>query len=625
MKKRLFLLPIIAMFGLASCGGADASQSSVTLSDVSKTIEVGSTFELTATSTDESDIVWTVDSNIVTLSAENSKSGEKIVVTGARVGSAKVVAENKAGKAAECAVTVTEQATTVTSISITSEPTKKIYNIGDQLDLTGLAVEAYYSNQTHRTLANDEYAVSGFSSAVANPALPITVSFSGKTATFNVKISADPASLPNVAVFYAFATGGEGAVLDSRGRIITLGVDGGTINNMTVISAGEFGIEYTAGWAWYSNQAFYGLPYVNGGDHVNIKFNVTASVSGAITVNDQAFNVQAGIQREISFEDYVVPASAAVIKMQLGISGEGNGTPLPSGAIVISGMEIKDLTNEYVTVTFKVSGETRATEYVKKGSTVFYIPNNPAAPAGQTFVGWVDDQDNHLYKKTTVSVDTIFSAKFIDSGDVVYHDVNVHNGSSGIVSGVVHVIDKLLLEKENIVPMRWTFVQTVYDSPALDHEFDLDTPITSDIDVYVIFGVKYDETYNHGVSGAIDPALFSNDADGALHLSGLTCWAAGGAGWYLQVNFALPHQNANWHIHFDYKINLPGGNVQCYDNATLASSALSVADEYQTLQLDYSGAPGAGAKLTFELGAIQAMGQLTTIELQIRNLYYTYN
>ena len=626
MKKRLFLLPIIAMFGLASCGGGDAGQSSVTLSDVSKTVEVGSTFELTATSTDESDIVWTVESNIVTLSAEQSKSGVAITVTGARVGETKIVAENQAGKAAECAVTVTEAGATVTSIAITTEPTKKIYQIGEQLDLTGMVVEANYSNQTHRTLENSEYTVSGFDSSVANNALPVTVSFSGKSAQFTVRIMPDPASLPNVAVFYAFHTGGEGAVLDHRGYIITLGVDGGTVNNMTLISQGEYGIEYTAGWNWTSIQMFYGLPYVNGGDHVNVKFTLTSSVNGTVTVNNQAFNVQASVAREIVIEDYVVPASAAVISMQLGISSGGeHGQFLPSGTIVISGMEVKDLTNDYATVLFKVGEETRLTEYVKKGSTIFYVPNNPVAPAGQTFVGWVDEQDNHLYKSTIVSVDTVFTAKFMNSGDVTYRTVHVHKGSSAMLYQDIQVIDQLLLEKERILAPTFTFTQKVYDSNTLEHEFDFDTPITADTDIYVLFGVKYDETYNHGVGGAIDPAFFANDADGALHMSGLTCWGAGGQGWYLQVNFSLPRQSLNYHIHFEYKINLPGGNVQCYDNATLDSAALSVAEEYQTVTLNYAGPRAAGSKLTFELGAIQAMGQLQTIELQIRNLYYTYD
>lgn len=74
---------------------------------------------------------------------------------------------------------------TLSSISITTKPTKTTYAIGDSFDKTGLVVTATYSDKSTKKVT--DYKISGFSSKKAGT-VKITVTFQEKTATFNVTI-----------------------------------------------------------------------------------------------------------------------------------------------------------------------------------------------------------------------------------------------------------------------------------------------------------------------------------------------------------------------------------------------------------------------------------------------------
>ncbi len=78
---------------------------------------------------------------------------------------------------------------TVTSVSVTNLPTKLQYTIGEDLDLSGLTVVAYYNNDTSGTV--NCYTVSGYSSATVGEKT-ITVSFEGKTTTFSIDVLCKP-------------------------------------------------------------------------------------------------------------------------------------------------------------------------------------------------------------------------------------------------------------------------------------------------------------------------------------------------------------------------------------------------------------------------------------------------
>ncbi len=77
----------------------------------------------------------------------------------------------------------------VTSIAITTAPTKTTYTAGDELDLTGIVITATYNDETTATVSADDVTVTGFDSEAAGTQT-ITVTYEGKTATFEVTVEA---------------------------------------------------------------------------------------------------------------------------------------------------------------------------------------------------------------------------------------------------------------------------------------------------------------------------------------------------------------------------------------------------------------------------------------------------
>ena len=97
------------------------------------------------------------------------------------------------GKTAAFKVTVKEtEKPVVTLESITiSGPTKTEYEIGDELDLTGLVVIAHYSDGSYQEVT--DYEVSGFDSAAAGEKT-VTVTYQGETVSFKITVKEDTAS-----------------------------------------------------------------------------------------------------------------------------------------------------------------------------------------------------------------------------------------------------------------------------------------------------------------------------------------------------------------------------------------------------------------------------------------------
>ncbi len=78
------------------------------------------------------------------------------------------------------------------SIAVKTNPDKVSYNIGDAFDATGLVITASYDNSTSEDIAysgnESEFSFSGFNSTAAAAAQAITVTYGGKSTTFNVEI-----------------------------------------------------------------------------------------------------------------------------------------------------------------------------------------------------------------------------------------------------------------------------------------------------------------------------------------------------------------------------------------------------------------------------------------------------
>lgn len=74
----------------------------------------------------------------------------------------------------------------LTGLQVTAEPENKVYQIGDELDLTGLKVEALYADGTTRDVTSD-VEISGFDSETAGEKI-ITVSYGEMETSFTVMV-----------------------------------------------------------------------------------------------------------------------------------------------------------------------------------------------------------------------------------------------------------------------------------------------------------------------------------------------------------------------------------------------------------------------------------------------------
>ncbi len=73
----------------------------------------------------------------------------------------------------------------LTEIKVTTKPNKLIYLEGESLDTSGMVVTAYYNDNNNELIT--DYQISGYTSTVG--VKTITVSYNGKTASFNVTVN----------------------------------------------------------------------------------------------------------------------------------------------------------------------------------------------------------------------------------------------------------------------------------------------------------------------------------------------------------------------------------------------------------------------------------------------------
>ena len=84
-------------------------------------------------------------------------------------------------------LTVGEPQPAVESIAVTKQPDKTVYQQGEGLDLTGMEITAFYSDDTTKVMAVTPDMVSGYDPQKIG-AQPLTVTYEGKTTTFVVTV-----------------------------------------------------------------------------------------------------------------------------------------------------------------------------------------------------------------------------------------------------------------------------------------------------------------------------------------------------------------------------------------------------------------------------------------------------
>ncbi len=84
---------------------------------------------------------------------------------------------------------------TLLGIEVTTAPTKLNYTVGETLDMTGAVITANYDNSTSENVTASVTTDGAEVLAHAGNAKPVTVSYQGKTATFNVNVAKAEAGL----------------------------------------------------------------------------------------------------------------------------------------------------------------------------------------------------------------------------------------------------------------------------------------------------------------------------------------------------------------------------------------------------------------------------------------------
>ena len=105
------------------------------------------------------------------------------------------------------------------SIDITTEPTKTSYTYGDDLDLSGMVVKAYYSDNTSKTIT--DYTVSGYDPTKVGKQT-VTVHYLDMTDTFDVTVAEGELSSIEIASNPSKTTYFTGEQLDTSGLSVKL-------------------------------------------------------------------------------------------------------------------------------------------------------------------------------------------------------------------------------------------------------------------------------------------------------------------------------------------------------------------------------------------------------------------
>lgn len=134
------------------------------------------------------------------------------------------------------------QVATISSISIISLPKKTKYYLNDELDISGIILEATYDNATKKIETITKGAITGFDSSTAGTKT-LTITVSGKTATYQVTINAVTLTSIEIKTAATKTNYYIGEILDISGLVIEGTYSNGTKKIETVTSGSITGFD----------------------------------------------------------------------------------------------------------------------------------------------------------------------------------------------------------------------------------------------------------------------------------------------------------------------------------------------------------------------------------------------
>jgi len=215
-------------------------------------------------------------------------------------------------KTATVALTINSSVATVSSIAVTTNPTKVSYTVGDTFSSTGLVITATYSDGTSAAVTG--YTLSSPDMSTAGTKT-VTVTYSGKTATFSIVVNAASGSSTTYTLItstdqlvsgskYIIASKAatSGCAMSSTQNSNNRGKEDVTISSDLKITATDtieqltLGGDATNGWSFYANQSTTkGYLYAASSSNNYLRTQTTNDSNGlwTITISSNAATITA--------------------------------------------------------------------------------------------------------------------------------------------------------------------------------------------------------------------------------------------------------------------------------------------------------------------------------------------
>ncbi len=399
---------------------------------------------------------------------------------------------------------------------------------------------------------------------------------------------------------YQFKNGAESLANDNRGTLIYWFGDGGSVSSFKYEN-GKFDVQYSMGWAFYGVQFFYSLPYAKAGDTYKLRWEVNSDADGIITINSTRVNLKKG-DNIIGVD--ITQGAQATVSIQLGYIENEEQHPFTDGAhLTFKPFRLYDTNKDhkYHRVSFTSGNEVLKTIHVLDGQKV--KAPEVKAPEGKIFAGFYNGETK-FDENVAPTVDVTYAAKIIDKSEAETVLVQLKIGAKVLAKIDVVKGDKVVIPSG----LDYGFGQKLkglYTDAAFTTAFSLDTPVQSNLDLYVKTQIAFESTYVHDVGGMPAEWITYND-DGSITLK-FKGWGHSDK-WHIQANFTdsmIRGQAGEFYqISFTYSINQEGAGAQVYDGNTLDNTGLDVGSNKEAT-LTYEGGPHVGDfKLTFEFGSI---------------------
>ena len=398
--------------------------------------------------------------------------------------------------------------------------------------------------------------------------------------------------------------GGESVSTGNRGDFTVWGGDGGSVSNYRYDSSKEqYTFSYATGWAWYSVQIFYTLPYAQVDDEYSVRWSVNSDVAGKMTINGILYDIIEG-DNELAFN--VKQKNKATISIQFGSDADSAAT-LSGSVFKFDKPRIYDNNKEtkYHQVKFLVDDTVLKDIQVKEGKTVT-APNAPIKE-GMIFKAWQENGVNFIDSQTIDKAHTyiaVYEEKNADTTKVV----TLMDGDNKLIDIDVAKGGVLTLPNDLDVGFGHELVG-VYIDKALTTPFDFTTSITENLTLYIKKQIAFETSYaDDGGLGYHVPTDWITHGDNGEFIMTFNGW--GGQSWHVQLNYekTLPWGEAGktYTINYEYSITAGGAQVLIWDGGTPAGpNALEGDGVKHSDSLSYPGATinADQKKLTFEFGA----------------------